>query len=112
MIHLFVNGLAASAGAGLTYIRNVTPHLAGRSDVRATIALTPSLRQELGNPANISFLEMEPRGAIPRFWQEQTQLASIIRSSGANLLLSTGNFAMRRSPVPQILLSGNSLYTS
>jgi glycosyltransferase involved in cell wall biosynthesis len=27
-------------------------------------------------------------------------------------LISAGNFALRRSPVPQILLSGNSLYTS
>jgi glycosyltransferase involved in cell wall biosynthesis len=112
MIHLFVNGLAASAGAGLTYIRNVVPHLAGRSDVRATIALSPGLRQELGNPANISFVEMESRGAMARFWREQTQLPSLIRSSGANFLLSTGNFALRSSPVPQILLSGNSLYTS
>ncbi|HEV2718100.1 MAG TPA: glycosyltransferase, partial [Terriglobales bacterium] len=31
---------------------------------------------------------------------------------GADVLISTGNFAVRNSPVPQILLSGNSLYTS
>jgi len=36
----------------------------------------------------------------------------MIRESGADILISAGNFALRRSPVPQILLSGNSLYTS
>jgi glycosyltransferase involved in cell wall biosynthesis len=39
-------------------------------------------------------------------------LPELIRRSGANVLLSAGNFALRRSPVPQILLSRNSLYTS
>jgi glycosyltransferase involved in cell wall biosynthesis len=36
----------------------------------------------------------------------------MIDQSGANILLSTGNFALFRSPVPQILLSRNALYTS
>ena len=30
MMHLFLNGLAASAGGGLTYLRNVLPHLSTR----------------------------------------------------------------------------------
>jgi glycosyltransferase involved in cell wall biosynthesis len=36
----------------------------------------------------------------------------MIRAAGADVLISCGNFALRRSPVPQILLAGNSLYTS
>ena len=36
----------------------------------------------------------------------------MIRECGADVLLSTGNFAVRKSPVPQILLSRNALYTS
>ena len=36
----------------------------------------------------------------------------MIQESGADVLISAGNFALWRSPVPQILLSGNSLYTS
>jgi glycosyltransferase involved in cell wall biosynthesis len=39
-------------------------------------------------------------------------LPELIRQSGANVLLSAGNFALRKSPVPQILLSRNSLYLS
>ena len=46
MIHLFFNALAASAGAGLTYVRNVVPEISARGDARATIALTSALRRE------------------------------------------------------------------
>jgi glycosyltransferase involved in cell wall biosynthesis len=112
MMHLFVNGLAASAGAGLTYIRNVVPQLAARNDVCATVALGTELRRELDQPKNISFLEIKGRSTLRRFWYEQTRLPTLIRHSGAEVLISAGNFALRRSPIPQILLSGNSLYTS
>ena len=112
MMQLFLNGLAASAGAGLTYVRNVVPHLSRQQGVRTTIALSPGLRRELGDPPNISFLEFETSGAVRRFRQEQTILPELIRRSGAEVLISAGNFALRKSPVPQILLSGNSLYTS
>ena len=53
-----------------------------------------------------------PAGALKRFWQEQTTLSAAIRQSGADVLFSIGNFALRKSPVPQVLLSRNSLYTS
>ena len=111
-MHLFLNCLAASAGSGLTYVRNVVPQLSERLEMQATLALSPQLRKELGNPSNISFVEIEvPAGAAGRFYWEQTFLSRMIRKSGADVLLSTGNFALWRSPVPQILLSGNSLYT-
>ena len=113
MMHLFFNCLAASAGSGLTYVRNVVPHLAVRPDLRVTLALSPQLRNGLGNPPNISFVEMEiPAGAAGRFCWEQSLLPRAIRERGADVLISAGNFALWRSPVPQILLSGNSLYTS
>jgi glycosyltransferase involved in cell wall biosynthesis len=113
MMHLFLNCLAASAGSGLTYVRNVVPQLSARPELRATLALTPQLRNGLGDPPNISFVEMKiPGGAAGRFGWEQALLPRLIRQCGADVLLSTGNFALRRSPVPQILLSGNSLYTS
>jgi glycosyltransferase involved in cell wall biosynthesis len=112
MMRVFLNGLAASAGAGLTYIRNVVPQFSDRPGIHATVALTPSLRREFGNLANVSFLELESQGAGHRFWREQTILPQLIQRSAADVLISTGNFALRKSPVPQILLSGNSLYTS
>ncbi|MBZ5722030.1 MAG: glycosyltransferase family 4 protein [Acidobacteriia bacterium] len=113
MIHLFVNGIAASAGGGLTYLRNVIPHLAERTDVYTSVAVNPALREEFGELPRVSFVSLETSGgAMQRFWREQTRLASLLRSCQAQVLISAGNFALWRSPVPQILLSRNSLYTS
>jgi glycosyltransferase involved in cell wall biosynthesis len=110
-MHLFINSLAASAGGGLTYIRNVIPHLAARSELRVTVAMGRDLCAEFRGFTGIEFLEMEiPAGR--RFWFEQSALPRIIRESGAKVLLSAGNFALRNSAVPQILLSRNSIYTS
>ncbi|HYM79324.1 MAG TPA: glycosyltransferase family 1 protein [Candidatus Dormibacteraeota bacterium] len=106
-----MNSLAATAGGGLTYIRNVVPHLAAHSGVRVTAALSPELAPEFRGFPNVELLEL----GIPtarRFWYEQRLLPGLIRHSGADVLLSAGNFALRRSPVPQILLSRNSIYTS
>jgi glycosyltransferase involved in cell wall biosynthesis len=111
MIRLFINSLAASAGGGLTYIRNVIPHLAALADVRTTIAVSPLVLSDFQDDAKIDFLELEIPSAR-RFWFEQRTLPEVIRKSGADVLLSAGNFALRRSPIPQILLSRNSIYTS
>ena len=110
-MHLFINSLAASAGGGLTYIRNLLPHLALRPSVRVTIALTPGLHEEFRGLHNVDFLEPKISQA-GRFWYEQSALPDVIRSCRADVLLSTGNFALRKSPVPQILLSRNSVYVS
>ena len=113
MIKLFINGLAASAGGGLTYLRNVIPHLARRVDAETTVLLNSAIRREFGELPNISFVEaLESYGAPRRFIREQTTLPKLIRRSGAQVLISAGNFALWNSPVPQILLSRNSLYTS
>ena len=112
MIHLFFNALAASAGAGLTYVRNIVPEISSRNDVRATIAVTPTLRREFHEVRNVAFIELEATGTIQRFWKEQSLLTKMIQNAEADVLISTGNFALRKAPVPQILLSGNSLYTS
>jgi glycosyltransferase involved in cell wall biosynthesis len=67
----------------------------------------------LGDWPNINFIEgSNLAGVVGRFWFEKRRLPGLIRHSGANVLLSTGNFALLSSPVPQILLSRNALYTS
>jgi glycosyltransferase involved in cell wall biosynthesis len=110
-MHLFINSLAASAGGGLTYIRNVIPHMAATPGLRVTVALVPGLREEFRAFGEVDFVELEV-SASRRFWHEQFVLPGLIRNSGAEVLLSAGNFALCHSPVPQILLSRNSLYTS
>lgn len=113
MIHLFIHALAASAGGGLTYVRNVLPRLALRDDVRTTLLVAERLRGEIAESTRVTLLQADcPSGSARRFLHEQRHLPDLIRRSGANILLSTGNFALYRSPVPQILLSRNALYTS
>jgi glycosyltransferase involved in cell wall biosynthesis len=55
---------------------------------------------------------VESRGATQRFFREQTTLPKLIGRCGAQVLICAGNFALWNSPIPQILLSRNSLYTS
>jgi glycosyltransferase involved in cell wall biosynthesis len=111
MIRLFINSLAASAGGGLTYIRNVLPLIAARQDISVTVALSPALKKEFRDYENVEFVGLESSLA-GRFWYEQFALPGLIRRRGADVLLSTGNFALHGSPIPQILLSRNSIYTS
>ena len=112
-MHLFLNGVAASAGGGLTYLRNVVPELSKRAGVKTTVALSKGCHFEFDALPNTSCLTMPgPAGAVRRFWHEQTHLGRLIRGTKADVLISTGNFALRDAPIPQILLSGNSLYTS
>ncbi|MGH9504278.1 MAG: glycosyltransferase [Terriglobales bacterium] len=112
-MHLFLQGLAASAGGGLTYLRNVLPQLSARGDVQVTAAVSLPLRREFSGLPRVFLPELDlPAGALRRFWWEQTRLPAVVGRSGADVLISAGNFALRKSPVPQILLSRNSLYTS
>jgi glycosyltransferase involved in cell wall biosynthesis len=113
MIHIFINALSASAGGGLTYIRNVLPRLARRDDVRTTLLVGGALRTEITDSTQVKVLREDYRGGSGRrFYNEQRRLPDLIRRSRADVLLSTGNFALYCSPVPQILLSRNALYTS
>jgi glycosyltransferase involved in cell wall biosynthesis len=113
MIHLFINALSASAGGGLTYIQNVVPQLALRDDVLTTLLVGDALLGKVVESERVKVISEMPHGnSALRFIHEQLHLRAMIRRSGANILLSPGNFALFRSPVPQILLSRNALYTS
>jgi len=113
MIQLFLNGLGASTGAGLTYLFNVVPQLSANTAARVTLAVQPQLRPQFDRFRDVSVIDANPPASTAaRFWYEQRKLPELIRQSGADVLISAGNFALRNSPVPQILLSGNSLYTS
>jgi glycosyltransferase involved in cell wall biosynthesis len=113
-MRLFLHALGASAGGGLTYLRNLLPQLAGRRDIDVTVLVGQAAGATLPSSGNIRVLDpgVENRGTLSRVWWEQREIPKLIRKSGADLLLSTGNFAIWNSPVPQILLIRNSLYTS
>src|SRR5438105_882174 len=110
-MHLFLNAIAASAASGFTYVRNVVPHLMRRPDVKSTVLTSELLRDEFSDTSNLKFLVAgEGWSAARRSWFEQRELPKLLHSSRADILISAGNFALRGSPVPQILLSGNALY--
>lgn len=112
-MHLFLNCVAASAGGGLTYLRNVVPYLSRASGAEITLLVRRELAPEIESRSNLSVIAADvPAHAGLRFYWEQRRLPELIRKSRSNVLVSTGNFSLRRSPVPQILLSGNSLYVS
>ena len=113
-MHLFINASGANAGGGITYLRNVLPCLAAEAGVQATVLVSPAVRGQFSESNNIRLLDLpESRlGTFGRFLREQSLVPQLIRDCGADVLLSTGNFAILRSPVPQILLSRNALYTS
>lgn len=110
-MRLFINSLAASAGGGLTYIRNVIPCLATTPNLQVAVLAAPGIGQEFSSLPNVDFMELEVSTAR-RFWYEQFHLPRMVNSWSADVLLSAGNFALRNSPVLQILLSRNSIYTS
>jgi glycosyltransferase involved in cell wall biosynthesis len=113
MTHLFINGLSASAGGGLTYIRNVIPQFATRDDARVTLLVGDALRNEIVESDRITVVKEGFHSRVgSRFWREQSVLPKMIRKSGADVLLCPGNFALFHSRIPQILLSRNALYTS
>jgi glycosyltransferase involved in cell wall biosynthesis len=112
-MHVFLNGLGASAGAGLTYLYNVVPHLSGVGGVRTTLAVQAHLSAKFSACQNLECVTIPNTfGTARRFWFEQRELPAMIRKSGPDVVISAGNFALRHCPVPQVLLSGNSLYTS
>ena len=113
MRRIFLNGLAASAGSGITYLHNVVPHLSASPGIHTTLVVQPDLRESFEGLAGVQVLS-PPRilSTMRRFWFEQNQVPRLIKKSSSDVLISAGNFALRKSPVPQILLSGNSLYTS
>jgi glycosyltransferase involved in cell wall biosynthesis len=111
MIRLFINGLSGSAGGGLTYLRNAIPQFAAVPEVQVTVALPTGIGHEFRAFTNVDVLEMQ-MSVARRFWFEEFRLSELLQQTHADVLLSAGNFALRKSPVPQILLSRNSIYTS
>ncbi len=109
-MHILLNAVAASAGGGITYVKNVVPHLAKHS--RVTVLLPPHF-EGLDERCGARVIKFPGSGnSAVRFRREQQEIPRIIRRENADVLISAGNFAVRNSPVPQILLSRNSLYTS
>lgn len=113
-MHILLESLAASAGSGLTYLKNVLPHLAAQPGVRVSVLMRRDFAEGIGGFPNVDVIAVPDAGggAPGRFLQAQREVPRLARQVGADVLISAGNTAVRRSPVPQILLCGNALYVS
>ena len=115
MARVLFNARASTAGGGLTYLRNVLPRLSvvpgGNSFV---VAVQGSYLKEFAafESHQLKLTPVEDRGFSSRMWHEQASLRTLIASEKIDVLVSFGNFALFRSPVPQLLFNRNDLYFS
>ncbi|MBO0719696.1 MAG: glycosyltransferase family 4 protein [Blastocatellia bacterium] len=116
MVRVLLNALAATAGGGVTYLKNVLPRLSVLKNNNRFFVLVPPDRQSdyarlAGPDVSIETIH-HGAGLFGRFFWEQTGLRSYIKSRKIDALVSLGNFALFASPVPQILFNRNDLYFS
>lgn len=116
MARVLLNALAASAGHGITYMRNILPRLASyRGKHKFTVLVPKAFHNEYGSLTgkNLQMATTSFNGNIfARLLWEQTVIRNFIKSQEIDILVSLGNFGLIRSPVPQILSSNNDLYFS
>lgn len=114
MARVLVHALAATAGGGVTYLRNFLSTLAeGPSDHQWLFLLPPGGERFLPDVPHVEAVPVPQNlGSWRRLWFDQWPLRGLIADQQADLLLATGNFGMIRPPVPQILLNRNALYFS
>ncbi len=80
-MRLFIHALGASAGGGLTYLRNVIPHLAERGDTEITLLAGETARAALPSFSNVQLLAsgVDHQGALSRFIWEQKEIPELSR---------------------------------
>lgn len=115
-LKVVINAASAKMGGALTYITNVLRHLPPpESGHEFEVFLPPeAAKKQAGLARNVRLLitNIGHAGWLKRLWWEQITLRSHLRRIGADVLFSTGNFAMFRCPVRQLVLVCNALYFS
>lgn len=116
MARVLVNAVAATAGGGRTFVKNVLPLLPriGR-DHEWHVLLPQAHRGEFATLEGELHLLSDPRaesGGWKRILFDQWSLARKLRKERFDAFVATGNFGLVRPPVPQVLYNRNSLYFS
>jgi len=115
-MRFLINAASAKLGGAVTYITNVLRALPGpESGHEFEVYLPPETAQRLaGLVPNVRVVETNIGHAsmARRLWWEQVTLRARLRKIRADVLFSTGGFAMFHCPVRQVLLACNALYFS
>jgi glycosyltransferase involved in cell wall biosynthesis len=98
---VLVNALSARKGGIVTYTRNLLGALESRG-----IDVVVSVPEDFDTPDRASVNRMDITGYSPlrRFLWEQTAWRGIVKRHNPDILFSSANFGLLRSPVKQILL--------
>jgi len=98
---VLVNALSARKGGIVTYTRNLLGALESRG-----VDVVVSVPKEFDTPDRASVNRMEITGysSFRRFLWEQTAWRGIVKRHNPDILFSSANFGLLRSPVKQILL--------
>ncbi len=114
MARILVHAMAATAGGGVTYLRQLLSHLAQHAQQHQWTILVPS-DQSIELPQADHLVYRSPRtraSGLGRLWFDQASLRRIIGKERLDLILATANFGIIHPPVPQVLLNRNALYFS
>lgn len=105
-VRVLVNALHAKSGGGVTYLRNVLPHLAGDDGLDLHLLLHAD-QVELFSPlpAGVTLHRVDfVNGFARRLIWEQTRLPGLARRIGARVTFSLANYGPLLAPNPVIML--------
>ena len=100
-VRVLINAISARRGGIVTYTSDLVRGLRARQ-VDATIALPPSNPEVIA--AHTLAVDVERFGALRRFLWEQISWRKIVQRHAPDVLFSSANFGLLRSPVPQMLM--------
>lgn len=100
-MRVLVNAISARRGGITTYTRNLIDALDARG-VETIVAVPPRLHHE--RPQNTISVRASEFGPLKRVLWEQTVWRRYVHRYAPDVLFSSANFGLLRSPVPQILL--------
>ncbi|MGQ0663077.1 MAG: glycosyltransferase [Pseudomonadota bacterium] len=104
-LKLLVNGIHGRSGGGLTYLRNMLPHLAADPRLDLDLVLLAEQRDALGPlDSRIRVHTALPHGFWGRLVWEQIALPRLARKLGAEVTLSPANYGPILAPRPVIVV--------
>lgn len=110
-IRLAVDAVGLAPGGGLTYLVNQARELHRRPEQwQPTYFVAPRSRQALVDVVGEDRVRApfpRPPGYAQRLLWEQLRLPALLEAEGFDLLYAPGNFAVFRSPVPQLVVHHN-----
>lgn len=100
-MRVLVNAISARRGGIFTYTRNLQAAFV-KAGIDVTTAVPDS---EPGDTTGTALaVNVDRFSPLHRFYWEQTEWRAIVRRHNPTVLFSSANFALLRSPVPQLLL--------